>query len=77
MDKLINLNIDMNTGLNIAVGIMVKVGMVFLLILSFITVRQESLMDKVVNIPLGRNFKRIVWSFLVLTVVLTAIVILV
>ena len=77
MDKLINLNIDVNTGLNLMVGIMVKVGMVFLLILSFIMVKQESLMDKVVNIPLGRNFKMLVWSFFMLTVILTAIVILV
>ena len=67
--------VNLNIGLNFIIGVMVKILMIFLLILSLIMVRQESLMDKVVNIPLGRNFKMVVWSFFVLTLMLTAIVI--
>jgi hypothetical protein len=67
--------LDLNIGINLIVGIMVKVLMVFLVILSLIMVRQESLMDKVVNIPLGRNLKMVVWTFFILTLMLAAIVI--
>jgi hypothetical protein len=67
--------INLNAGLNLLVGIMVKILMVLLLILSLVMVRQESLMDKAVNIPLGRNFKMIVWTYFVLTLMLTGIVI--
>ena len=67
--------ISLNAGLNFIVGLMVKLLMVILLLLSGIMVKQESTMDKVVNIPMGRNFKMIVWTFFVLTGMLTAIVI--
>lgn len=67
--------ITLSIGFNLIVGIMVKILMLILLLLSLILVRQESLMDKVVNIPLGRNFKMVVWTYFVLTLMLTAIVI--
>lgn len=66
---------NLSIGLNILVGVMVKILMVILLLLSLIMIRQDSLMNKVVNIPLGRNFKMVVWSYFVLTLMLTAIVI--
>lgn len=66
--------VNLNIGINFVVGIMVKILMVLLLLLSLILIRQDSLMDKVVNIPLGRNFKMIVWTYFVLTLMLTAIV---
>lgn len=67
--------VNLSVGLNMVVGIMVKILMFLLLLLSFIMVRQESMMDKAVGIPLGRNFKMIVWTFFVLTLMLTGIVI--
>lgn len=67
--------VNLNLGFNLIVGIMIKILMVLLLLLSLVMVRQEGLMDRVVNIPLGRNFKMVVWSFFVLTLMLTAIVI--
>jgi len=62
-------------GLNLIIGLLVKVLMVMLTLLSLILLRQDQLMSKVLDIPFGSGFKMIVWSFLVLTLVLTAIVI--
>ncbi len=67
--------IELTAGLSFVVGIMVKILMVLLLLLSLILIRQDSLMARVVNIPLGRNLKMVVWTYFVLTLMLTAIVI--
>ena len=68
-------NITLSQGLNVLVGIMIKVLMVCLTLMALILVRQDQLMAKVVDIPFGSKFKLIVWSFFVLTLGLTAIVI--
>lgn len=67
--------IDISNGLNIIVGILIKLLMVILSILALILVRQDQLMEKVVNIPVGINFKWLVWGYFVLTLSLAAIVI--
>lgn len=67
--------LDLSFGLNFVIGIMVKILMIFLLLLSIIMIRQDTLMEKVVNIPLGRSFKMVIWTYFVLTLLLTAIVV--
>lgn len=67
--------VNLSIGLNLVVGILVKILMIIIFLLSLVMLRQESLMDKVVNIPLGRNFKMVVWTFSLLTFMLTAIVV--
>ena len=67
--------INLSASFNLVVGIMIKILMVLLLLLSMVLLRQDSLMEKVVNIPLGRNFKMILWTYFVLTLLLTGIVI--
>ena len=61
--------------LDLVVGIMVKVLMVMLSVMSLLVVRQASLMDRVVNIPIGGNFKILAWTVMILALMLTAIVI--
>lgn len=61
--------------LNLIIGIMVKVAMLLLLILSLIMVRQESLMDRVVNFSIGGSLKILVWLFCGLSLLFTVIVI--
>lgn len=62
--------------LSMVVGLMVKLLMVLLVVLSLVMVRQESLMDKVVNLPMGKSLKTLVWVFFVVTLILTVIVVL-
>jgi hypothetical protein len=73
IDKLINTQVTVST----VVGVMVKILMVLLLVLAMVMVRQSALMDKVVKLPVGGKVKLLTWSYFVLMVVLTAIVILV
>jgi hypothetical protein len=63
-------------GVSMIVSLMVKVSMVLILVLSLIMVRQESLMDKVVNLPIGKGLKLITWAFFALTLLTTVIVVL-
>jgi len=58
------------------VSLMVKVSMVLVLVLSLIMVRQESLMDRVVNLPVGKSLKIVTWAFFGLTLLTTVIVVL-
>ncbi len=58
------------------VGIMVKIMMFLLLVLALVMVRQTSLMDKVVKLPVGGNVKLLTLSYFVLMLFLTAIVVL-
>lgn len=62
---------------NFVIGIMIKISMLLIFVLSLVTVRQESLMRKVVNFPVGGGLKMIVWGFCLLVFVLTVIVVLV
>lgn len=73
LDTLLNLQISVS----MIVGIMVKILMILLLVLSLVMVRQSSLMDKVVKLPVGGKVKLLTWSNFVLMLVLTAIVIVV
>ena len=67
--------INIEVSLSLVVGIMVKMLMLILLLLSVIMVRQEALMDKVVNLPMGNTLKTLVWVFFVMTLILTTIVV--
>lgn len=58
------------------VNVMVKISMVLILILSLIMIRQESLMDKVVNLPIGTSLKFVTWAFFGLMLLTTVIVVL-
>ncbi|KKT40506.1 MAG: hypothetical protein UX47_C0005G0078 [Candidatus Collierbacteria bacterium GW2011_GWA2_46_26] len=58
------------------VGLMVKVSMILFLILSLIMVRQESLMDKVVNLPIGKSLKVLTWGYFLFSLFVTVIVLL-
>ncbi len=58
------------------VSLMVKVSMVLFLILSLIMVRQESLMDKVVNLPIGKSLKLLTWGYFLFSLFVTVIVLL-
>lgn len=62
--------------LSMIVSLMVKVSMVLILVLSLIMVRQESLMDRVVNLPVGKSLKIVTWAFFGLTLLTTVIVVL-
>lgn len=62
--------------LSMIVSLMVKLSMVLLLILSLIMIRQESLMDRVVNLPIGKSLKFMAWGFFGLTLLTTVIVVL-
>lgn len=61
--------------LSFIVSIMVKIAMVLLLALSLVMVRQESLMNKVVNFSIGGSLRLVVWLFCGLCLSLTVIVI--
>jgi len=73
MEILPGITIDIT--LSIVVGLMVKILMILLLLLSVIMVRQEVLMNKVVNLPLGKNLRVLVWVFFLMTLILTTIVV--
>ncbi len=62
--------------ISMIVGFMVKVSMVLILVLSLLMIRQESLMDRVVNLPTGRSLKVITWAFFGLMLLTTVIVVL-
>lgn len=62
--------------LSMIVSIMVKISMVLLVILGIVAVRQESLMDKVVNLPIGKNLKLLTWGYFVVALIMTFIVLL-
>lgn len=72
MEILPGLSIDIT--LSSVVGLMVEILMLLLLLLSVIIVRQESLMNKVVNLPVGGNLRVLVWVFFVMTLILTVLV---
>jgi len=74
-----NLDLLLNSQITVSmvVGVMLKMTMFLLLILSLVMVRQASLMNKVVNLSIGGNIKLLAWSYFGLMILLTAIVILV
>lgn len=64
-------------GLSIIVGVAVKILMGMLTLLTLIAVRQTSLMDKVVTVPVGNWFKTVAWGFFFVSLILTLGIILV
>ena len=58
------------------VGIMSKIMMVLLLTLALVMVRQATLMDKVIKLPVGGGIKAFVWSYFIMMTLLTVIVVL-
>lgn len=61
--------------LSLIIGIMVKIAMILMLILSFVMIRQESLMDRVVNFSIGGSLKMLVWLYCGMSLLFTVIVI--
>lgn len=70
-------NIIQEISLSFIVGLMVKACLVILTLLSLVMVRQASLMDKVVTVPVGNWFKAVVWGFFFVSLILTLGIILV
>lgn len=68
---------NLEANLSLVIGIMVKISLVIMTVLSLITVRQASLMDRVVSISIGNWFKMVAWVFFLVCLVLTVGVILV
>lgn len=66
-----------NIGLSSVVGVMVKILLSLITLLSLIIIRQASLMHKVVSVHVGGNIKIISLVFFVISLMLTGIVILV
>ncbi|PIP85710.1 hypothetical protein COW83_02855 [Candidatus Collierbacteria bacterium CG22_combo_CG10-13_8_21_14_all_43_12] len=62
--------------LSMIVSFMVKISMILFLILSIIMVRQESLMDKVVNLPIGKSLKILTWGYFLFSFFVTVIILL-
>lgn len=57
--------------LDFVVGIAVKILMGMLTLLALIAVRQTSLMDRVVTVPVGNWFKSVAWVFFFVSLILT------
>ncbi len=70
---------DLITGisLSLVVGLMIKACLVILTSLSLVMVRQASLMDRVVTVPVGNWFKMVAWGFFLVSLILTLGIILV
>lgn len=66
---------DTGLSLNFVFSLMIKIMMGLIVVVSFLMVRQASLMDKVVDVPIGRGFVMIAWLFALVCLVLTGIVI--
>ncbi len=63
--------------LSFIVGLGIKILMGMLTLLTLIAVRQTSLMDKVVTVPVGNWFKSVAWGFFFVSLILTIGIILV
>lgn len=73
-----NTIISLDAGLNIVVSIFIKILMVLLTVLGIVMMRQASLMDRVVNVPVGGWFRGLAslyfWTCLILTIGIIIIV---
>jgi hypothetical protein len=72
METILNSQITVS----MVVGIMVKITMVLLLFMSLVMLRQTSLMDRVIKLPVGASIKTFIWSFFAVLLLLTVIVVL-
>ena len=70
---------DLITGISLSliVGLMIKGCVVILSSLFWVMVRQASLMDRVVTVPVGNWFKMVAWGFFLVSLILTLGIILV
>lgn len=68
---------SIENGLSLVVGIFVKLLLGLLTLLALVTVRQASLMDKVVDVPIGNWFKVVAWGFFFVCLILTIGIILI
>ncbi len=71
----INLLPGLNSHLSLIVGILVKILLALLTLLSLVSVRQASLMDRVVNVPMGSWFKRATWGFFWFSLIMMILVV--
>jgi len=72
METILNTQIS----ISLIVGIMAKILMVLILVMSLVMLRQTTLMDKVIKLPVGGSIKTFIWSFFGLLLLLTVIVVL-
>jgi len=70
-------NLIQAINLSLVVGLLVKASLVLLTLLSLVTVRQTSLMDRVVSVSIGNWFKGIAWGFFWTCLVLTTGIVLI
>ena len=63
--------------LSLIVGMLIKILLVIVSFVSLLTVKQASVMDKVVNIPIGGWVKGISWIFFAVVVFVSLLIILV
>ena len=73
MEQLIGTKIDVS----LIVGILIKILLVVVCLVSLLTVKQASVMDKVVNVPIGGWFRGIAWIFFMVVVFVSLLIILV
>lgn len=73
MEQLIGTKIDVS----LIVGILIKILLVVVCLISLLTVKQTSVMDKVVDIPIGGWFKGISWIFFLVVCFVSLLIILV
>ena len=73
MDFLFNAQITVSS----IVGVMAKLLMGLLTVLALVMLKQTTVMDRVVNLPIGGNLRLLAGSFFGLMMILTVIVILV
>jgi len=69
--------LDGGITISAVVGVLIKIAMLLLFLLSLIMLKQTSMMTKVVSFPVGGNVKVLVWGFCVLMLLLTVIVVIV
>jgi len=73
MELITGIHID----ISLIIGILIKVLLVIVCFVSLLTVKQASVMDKVVNIPIGGWFKGFSWIFFMVVVFVSLLIILV
>jgi len=70
-------DLNLQLGLDTILGWLIILAMIIIVLLLLVTLRQAYLMDKVVNVPVGGNFKMLAWGLVAAGILLTAIVLLV
>lgn len=63
-------------GLDMVMGVMIKILLALLTLLSLIFVRQVNLMDKVVSLQVGGRIKLAAWAVFLVCLLITGIVML-